>query len=281
MTRQSKKNTNTIRYNEHVLRGEICCGDALKYLKTLRDSSASIVFLDPPFNLGKLYNKKNPNLDRLPSLEYQKWLREILNECIRITMPGGTLYLYHLPIWAMRFGSFLETSLKFRHWIAISMKNGFVRGRRLYPAHYALLMFTKGEMQQFVRPKIKPATCRHCHDFVKDYGGYRSIIESKGINLSDVWDDLSPVRHANRKHRSANELPEVLFKRIIEMSGSSGSLYVDPFAGTGSGVLAAADAGMYFAACDIVDANFKIIQKRLEQLRSKSKGAMHEHKKIR
>jgi site-specific DNA-methyltransferase (adenine-specific) len=237
----------------------------------LGDCSASIIFLDPPFNLGKMYNKKKPNLDRLPTAEYENWLIRVLSECVRVLMPGGTLYLYHLPVWAMRFGSYLEKTLTFRHWIAISMKNGFVRGRRLYPAHYALLMFTKGETQHFARPKIKPATCRHCGNFVKDYGGYRAIIEDKGINLSDFWEDLSPVRHANRKHRSGNELPLVLFKRIIEISGSPGLLYVDPFAGTGSGVLAAVNAGMHFAACDIVESNCKIIQKRLRQLRSRSK----------
>lgn len=101
---------------------------------------------------------------------------------------------------------------------------------------------------------------------MKDYGGYKPIILRKGINLSDFWDDLSPVRHANRKHRSANELPELLFHRVLTMVGSKGSLYVDPFGGSGSGVVAAARRGMRFVACDIVRANCRLMKSRLAGL---------------
>jgi len=223
--------------------------------------------LDPPFNLGKQYSRARPSMDRLPEEKYLAWIQDILNESVRVLMPGGTLYLYHLPNWAMELGGFLNGRLTFRHWIAISMKNSFLRGRYLYPAHYALLMFTKGEPKHFRRPKLSPSLCRHCGGMVKDYGGYRRIIEQKGLNLSDFWEDLSPVRHRNRKNRVANELPEKLFERLTEMSGVPGMLYVDPFAGSGTGVLVAARAGMVFSACDIVKSNCRIICARLDSYR--------------
>jgi site-specific DNA-methyltransferase (adenine-specific) len=234
--------------------------------------TADIIFLDPPFNLGKRYCGRRPRLDLIPADRYQGWLNEILVESTRVLRPGGTLYLYHLPVWALRFGAYLDAQLEFKHWIAISMKNGFIRGRKLYPAHYALLMFTKGEARQFSRPKLSPVRCRHCGEYVKDYGGYLPIIEARGINLSDFWEDLSPVRHASRKHRRANELPELLFKRIIEISGAPDALYVDPFAGTGSGVVTAVRKGMRFAACDLVETNCRIICQRLNALARQSQG---------
>jgi site-specific DNA-methyltransferase (adenine-specific) len=245
--------------------GYIAAGDALDFLGSIRPEAANIVFLDPPFNLGKRYYARK-QIDVLPLRVYEGWLKEVLVEAVRILQPGGTLYLYHLPVWAIRFGEFLDSRLEFRHWIAIAMKNGFIRGKRLYPAHYGLLMFTKGEPARLSRPKLTPSQCRHCGEYIKDYGGYLPIIEKKGINLSDFWDDLSPVRHANRKHRDANELPELLFDRIIDISGSPGELYVDAFAGTGSGVIAAARKGLRFAACDIVHANCNIISRRLDKL---------------
>jgi site-specific DNA-methyltransferase (adenine-specific) len=250
------------------VKGSVTAGDALVFLQSIRKERADIVFLDPPFNLGKEYGARRKRLDALDPSEYEQWLKRILVEAVRILRPGGTLYLYHLPIWGLRFGSYLDGELQFRHWIAISMKNGFIRGRRLYPAHYALLMFTKGEPTRLSRPKLKPARCRHCGDYVKDYGGYLSIIESKGINLSDFWDDLSPVRHSGRKYRRANELPAVLFERVIEISGSPRGLYVDPFAGTGSGVIAAVRHGLRFAACDLVAANCRLISSRLRKLQN-------------
>jgi site-specific DNA-methyltransferase (adenine-specific) len=166
-------------------------------------------------------------------------------------------------MWALRVGSFLDHDLLFRHWIAISMKNGFARGRRLYPAHYALLMFSKGEPTKFLRPKLRPKTCRHCGKLLKDYGGYTTIITTKGVNLTDVWDDLSPVRHKTKKTRGANELPPLLFQRLFQISGSDGELFVDPFAGSGTGVVEALRAKMRFACCDLVEDNCNLIITRI------------------
>src|SRR5439155_1157668 len=84
-----------------------------------------------------------------------------------------------LPSWAIRIGAALQQRLQLRHWIAVSMKNGFVRGKHLYPAHYALLYFTKGQPSFFTRPRVTPAKCRHCQNVVKDYGGYWPIIEKR------------------------------------------------------------------------------------------------------
>jgi site-specific DNA-methyltransferase (adenine-specific) len=239
-------------------------GEALDFLRTLPGECADLVFLDPPFNLGKNYADGDRTIDARPPEAYAAWLAEVVREAARVLRKGGALYLYHMPIWAMRLGGAIDGNLQFRHWIAVSMKNGFVRGQRLYPAHYALLYFTKGPPRVFRRPKLKPARCRHCNELIKDYGGYLAIIAKKGINLSDFWDDLSPVRHATTKHRRANELPGKLFERIMRMSGRRGGLYVDPFAGSGSGVVAAAKAGMRFAACDLLPDNCALVCERLK-----------------
>jgi site-specific DNA-methyltransferase (adenine-specific) len=245
--------------------------DGLDFLRSLPSETASLVFLDPPFNLGKSYSKRSPSLDQKPEIEYKRWMSAVLLESARVLKHGGTIYLYHLPLWAMRFGALLDPLLDFRHWIAISMKNGFVRGRRLYPAHYALLMFTKGKPTSFHVPKWPLEECRHCGEFVKDYGGYLDLVEESGVNLSDVWDDLSPVRHSNRKNRAANELPAILYRRVLEISGSKGELFVEPFAGSGTGVLSAVKSGMRFAACDLLGANFRLIRARLISLKQLKK----------
>jgi site-specific DNA-methyltransferase (adenine-specific) len=260
MTKRTTQLIHSVRTT--AINGKIVCGDAITFLKKIPQAAARIVFLDPPFNLGKRYGRKK-NLDRLPPEQYRRWLENVVDESIRILEPGGSLFVYHVPLWAMRFGGYLDGKLEFHQWIAISMKNGFVRGSHLYPAHYALLMFTKGKPSKFIRPRISAQECRTCGELVKDYGGYKPIILKKGINLSDFWEDLSPVRHANRKHRQANELPPILFHRILTMVGSRGGLYVDPFGGSGSGVVSAISRGMRFASCDIVRANCLLMKRRI------------------
>jgi site-specific DNA-methyltransferase (adenine-specific) len=255
------------RFSGDRLKGKILQGDALEFLSSLDDASASIVFLDPPFNLGKTYSGRRKRLDKKPLELYGPWLSSLLKESTRVLAKGGLLFVYHLPIWGIQIGAELNQHLKFLHWIAVSMKNGFVRGPRLYPAHYCLLLYSKGKPRYLKRPRVPLAECRHCGEYVKDYGGYLNLVESRGVNLSDVWEDLSPVRHANRKHRKANELPFAMLHRVVEIGHARGKLFVDPFAGSGVGLVAAARAGMHFAGCDLLPQNCEIIVRRLSSIK--------------
>ena len=242
--------------------GVVVCGDALTLLQCLNTDSADIIFLDPPFNLGKRYGTKSAKDDNRHLDSYRRFITLILTEAARVLKPGGALYLYHIPKWALEFGAHLNSLLLFRHWIAISMKNGFVRGQRLYPAHYALLYFTKGEPAQFTRPKIPIQKCRHCKLPIRDYGGYKAFV-AKGVNLSDIWDDLSPVRHKHKKTRQANELPPTLLERVMQISGHPHGIVVDPFAGSGASLVAALGSGMHFVANDREPSYYRLMVKRL------------------
>jgi site-specific DNA-methyltransferase (adenine-specific) len=240
--------------------------DALAFCQALRDGIADIVFLDPPFNLGKDYGIARW-LEDGDSDSYEFYLKKLIREVVRILKPGGALFLYHLPYWASRLSLELQRSLEFRHWIAVAMKNGFVRGKNLYPAHYALLYYTKGQPAHFSRLRLQPQVCRHCAGFVKDYGGYTSIIRSKGINLSDFWEDLSPVRHKSRKLRKANQLPVTLTDRVVATAGTRGGLLVDPFVGTGTSLVSALNAGMFFIGNDLSRISLRVCMSRLESAR--------------
>lgn len=237
------------------------CDDALAFLESLRDQCADIVFLDPPFNLGKRYGKRPPSDDRLGEDSYFKYMTRVLWRCKEVLRPGGALYLYHIPRWAIRLGALLEGELNFRHWIAVSMKNGCPRGKYLVPAHYALLYYTKGDPRQFSRPRIGIARCK-CGRTIKDYGGYEKYVRD-GLNLTDFWEDISPVRHRKFKHRSSNELPLRILSRVMEMSGVEGGLVVDPFAGAGTTLVAAGEGKMEFVACDKDMGAVRIIARRL------------------
>jgi site-specific DNA-methyltransferase (adenine-specific) len=246
MPRQKIRHVNSI--TDANVAVDVYASEALDLLGSLPNKSARIVFLDPPFNLGKVYSNSR---DNLPGHDYEDWLTRVMVESVRILEPGGSLFVYHLPIWGMKIGAWLIEELEFRHWIAVSMKSGFARGRRLYPAHYSLLYFTKGEPASFKRPRISPVRCRHCDELIKDYGGYWPVIQKKGLNLSDVWEDISPVRHASTKTRQPNELPRKLVDRVLAIAGRKGKLFVDPFCGSGAAALAAANCGMRVIASDL------------------------------
>lgn len=252
-------------------KGEIVRADALECLKALADNIADIVFLDPPFNLGKAYGKNGSDHDRKKEDEYLAYMEQVVAQSARVLRDGAALFLYHIPSWAIRISPFLEKYLCFRHWIAISMKNGFVRGTRLYPAHYALLYYTKGNPAIFTRPKIPKPICARCKKDLRDYGGYKAFV-ANGINLSDVWDDISPVRHKRFKKRTANELPLTIPERVVRISGKKRGVLVDPFAGAGTTLVAALGGGMRFLACDTEAEYCHLMQERLKELTTRKGG---------
>src|SRR5688572_24635089 len=117
--------------------------DCLTILKQMKSEVVDCVFADPPFNLGKDY--KNGFVDSVKEAAYYDWCREWITESSRVLKPGGAFFLYALPELAIRCAGVLNEQLSFRHWIALTMKGSYSRGKKLYPAHYALLYYTKGE----------------------------------------------------------------------------------------------------------------------------------------
>ena len=56
-----------------------------------------------------------------------------------------------------------------------------------------------------------------------------------GVNITDIWLEIPPVRHAKYKKRNgANELSIKLLDRIIEMASDEGDIVFDPFGGAGT-----------------------------------------------
>lgn len=229
--KESKKNIKTLFETEL---GRLYQCDCLDLLKTMESDSVDLVFGDPPFNLNKLYPSKID--DNLKTEQYLSWCENWAYECARVLKPGGSFFTWNLPKWNTYLSEFLNTILTFRHWISVDIKYSLpVRGR-LYPSHYSLLYYCKGEKPNTFHPDRLPmGICPHCYGDLKDYGGYKNKMNPDGINISDVWLDIPPVRHAKYKKRNgSNELSVKLLDRIIEMSSNKGDVVFDPFGGSGT-----------------------------------------------
>lgn len=209
--------------------------DCINFLPNVKTGSIDLVFADPPYNLGKDYGSKvNDNLD---DDKYVEWSEKWIRECVRVLKPGGSFFLYNIPKWNIIFSNLLiNLGLNFRHWIVVDIKLGLPIKGRLYPSHYSLLYFTKGKPSTFKNIRVPIETCRHCGGDIKDYGGHRDKINTNGLNLSDVWNDIPPVRHSKYKNnkRKINQLSTKLLERIILMSTNEEDIVLDPFGGSGT-----------------------------------------------
>ncbi|MBW4557026.1 MAG: site-specific DNA-methyltransferase [Trichormus sp. ATA11-4-KO1] len=255
-------------------------GDCLQLLSALPNESVDLVFADPPFNLGKEYGEGIS--DRMEADQYLIWSQQWLSESIRVLKPGGSLFIFNLPKWCIEYGAYLNRQgMSFRHWIACRMPKAFPRGKKMSPAHYGLLYYTKGEPAVFNKVYTPIQVCRHCGGEIRDYGGHRKKLNQQGINLMDVWDapedvwedaseadstteilwtlteemwtDIPPVRHRRHKKRVPNELAPIMLERIIAMASNPGQVVVDPFGGSGTTFYAAQKLKRYWIGSEIGD----------------------------
>ena len=231
--------------------GVLYNADCLDLLRSLPSESVDCVFADPPFNIGKEYN--NGLTDLLSGDHYLDWCRLWISESVRLVKRGGAIFIYNLPRWAYHLAACLEDQqMDFRHWIAVSMKGTFPRGNKLYPAHYALLYFTKGTPKTFNRVRLPIPVCRHCGKDVKDYGGHRKYLNPAGLNLTDFWEDTSPARHTKNKSRwHINELKPIIPERCIQISTEPGDIVLDSFGGGGSTYITAEHLHRHWIGAEI------------------------------
>jgi site-specific DNA-methyltransferase (adenine-specific) len=95
--------------------------------------------------------------------------------------------------------------------------------------------------------------CRHCGGDIKDYGGHRNKLNPGGLNLTDVWADIPPVRHQGTKHRSANELSPKLLHRVLDIATQAGDRVFDPFGGSGTTYAAAEEMRRHWTGIELGD----------------------------
>jgi site-specific DNA-methyltransferase (adenine-specific) len=134
-----------------------------------------------------------------------------------------------------------------------------------------MLYFIKGSKPRvFNRDDVRTPIrkCRHCDGDVKDYGGHRKFLNSKSINLKDVWDDVPPVRHSKYKNRPANELAPVILERVIKLTSNERDFICDPFAGGGVTAYVAERLNRRWLVADINDC--AAIEERLTSFKNGS-----------
>ena len=234
--------------------------DCLDMFAQIPSNSVDTIFADPPFNLDKTYDPGV--IDNMQYSDYINWMEKWLDQCIRVIKPGGQIFIYNLPKWCVYIAKYLGERLTFRNWIAVDMKFSLPINGRLYPAHYGLVCYVKGtKVNTFHNQRIPTMTCRHCGGEQADYGGYKNKMNPLGINVSDVWSDIYPVRHRTDKNRKYNELSIKLLDRIISMSTNPGDIVLDPFGGSGTTFAVAELLGRKWIGSELGDC--EIIKQRI------------------
>src|SRR5438552_11467284 len=130
----------------------IAWNDALKFLKSVPDHTASLIVTSPPYNMGKPYEQS------LAFLGYMRWQRGIIDECVRILKPEGSIcwevgnYLKNkelFPLDIFFYDLFKEFGLKLRNRIVWHFGHGLHASGRFSGRYETILWFTKGDKYVF------------------------------------------------------------------------------------------------------------------------------------
>lgn len=241
--------------------------DCLKYLSGKKSgTSVDLTFLDPPFNQDKEYNSWN---DNLPEDTYWQMMKDVCRGVFEITSDGGALYFMQREKNVKFVLQCLhETGWTFQNLIIWKKKTSAVPCSNKFGKHYQVITFaTKGKKSRvFNRLRISPPLPPN-YKFERENGVY----------LTDIWDDIreltagyfagdEAIKKENGERFHKQQSPLALLVRIILSSTKIGDTVLDPFAGTGTTLIAAKQMGRKSIGIEIDQDNIKGIQSRIKEI---------------
>lgn len=211
----------------------VACGDSLSLLKLLKEKSIDLIFVDPPYNIGKNFGN---NKDHWCSVnEYITWCKSWIDECFRVLKDNGTFYF----MTATQFMPFLDLYVQSKYnvlaRIVWAYDSSGVQSKKCFGSLYEpILMTNKSSSSKYTF---------NSEDILIDAptGSKRKLIDyrknppqpysSKKIP-GNVW-FFNRVRFRMEEYENhPTQKPEELLKRIILASSNIGDIVLDPFSGS-------------------------------------------------
>lgn len=228
-------------------------GDSLEELKKIPDESFQLVVSSPPYNIGKIYEKRQ-DFDA-----YLAWQEEVLKECVRSLKAQGSIvwqvgnYVEKgevFPLDIFFYPILKKLGLKLRNRIVWHFDHGLHAKNRLSGRYETLLWFTKTDDYVF---NLDPIRVPSKYPGKLHYKGEKKGQPSGnplGKNPSDYWKiiedefDLGvmdiPNVKANHIEKTEHpcQFPIELIQRFVLALTNQGDAVLDPFGGVGSTAIA-------------------------------------------
>lgn len=249
--------------------GQVIEADINEFLESraFLESTIDLTFLDPPFNQAKTYASHD---DNLPPEQYWDWMGAVCAAVYANTSDGGAVYFMQRE----KNSEYVLRCLREAGWtlqnlIIWKKLTSAVPSIRRYGKHYQVIAYaTKGRRARvFHRLRIDPPLPAH----------YKHKREN-GLFVTDVWDDIreltagyyagdEALRDGAGKRFHKQQTPIALLLRILLASSQAGDTVFDPFAGTGTTLIAAHQLKRHSLGVEIDPENAACIRARLQTIR--------------
>ena len=118
---------------------QIFHGDALEVLQAIPDSSVDLIFVDPPYNIGKDFAGRKDKWDT--DEDYLKWCYLWIDLCIKKLKPTGAFYVMTSTQFMPYFDLYIRERMTILSRIVWAYDSSGVQAKRYFGSLYEPILF--------------------------------------------------------------------------------------------------------------------------------------------
>lgn len=238
-------------------------GDALEVLSQIPDESVDLIFVDPPYNIGKDFAGRK---DKWKTDEdYLNWCYQWIDLCIQKLKPTGAFYVMTSTQFMPYFDLFIRKKMTILSRIVWAYDSSGVQAKKYFGSLYEPILFCVKDKDNYtfnaddIMVEAKTGSKRKLIDYRKNPPQPYKNEKVPG----NVW-DFCRVRYRMEEYENhPTQKPISLLERIIKASSNEGDLVLDPFCGTFTTGFVAKENKRDFIGIEIQEDYYKIGLRRL------------------
>ena len=212
---------------------KIIQGDSLEVLfNEVRDNSIDLIFVDPPYNIGKNFNGHK---DKWATDEdYLIWCYKWIDLCIKKLKSNGSMYIMTSTQFMPFFDIFIRKKMTILSRLVWYYDSSGVQAKNYYGSMYEPILFCvkNPEDYTFNADKILVEAKTGAKRKLIDYRKNPPQVYSSEKVPGNVW-EFARVRYRMDEYENhPTQKPVALLERIIKASSNAGDTVLDPFSGT-------------------------------------------------
>jgi site-specific DNA-methyltransferase (adenine-specific) len=252
----------------------VLVGDCLEHLARLPAESVDLAFADPPFNIGYEYDVYD---DRRERADYLAWSEQWLAGVRRVLKPTGSFFVAIGDEYAAELKVRLDAlGLTLRNWIVWHYTFGVHCTKKFSRSHAHIFYYVVDPTKYtFNADAIRIPSARQTTysdrranpkgKLPDDTWVLRPQEEERAFQPeSDTWYVSRVCGTFKERTRHPCQMPAALLERIIRASSHPGDLVLDPFAGSGTTLIAAKKLGRRYLGIELSPEYAQRVQERLE-----------------
>ncbi len=241
--------------------------DILSAVKYLPEKFVDLLFIDPPYNITKKFNRVS--FREMNNDKYEDWLESWLSKLIVLLKENSSIYI--CGDWKSSSAIFKVGSKYFQVRSRITWEREKGRGAKANWKNCSedIWFFTNSDKYTFNVEKVKLrrkvlAPYRDEKRNPKDWG-QNSSGNFRDTFPSNIWNDISvPFWSMPENTEHPTQKPEKLLAKLILASTNEGDIVFDPFLGSGTTAVTAKKLGRKYVGVEIDNYYCSLALKRLE-----------------